>query len=330
MQQPSRSNDSLPQALRYSFSLKSVGQLRSDAMNVLLIGYGYVGSYLYPLLLEAGHNVVVCDRDSKFVTDVMDALPCAYQELTAKDFREFDTILWFAGHSSVPMALEDPGGAVSNNCLDLLSLARRKATRTKLIYASTASVYSVEASDLPGRQPPEMTESETRLSPVNPYDCSKISFDALARCFATNVVGLRLGTVCGNSPKLREELIFNAMNIAAMTKGCVPVANAFSWRNILFLDDLARYIISLIESQRDLPQIINAGSQNVSVGDLADQISKFYGVPVVTRPDTKTYSFKMNCEKLWSICGRPRVVSIARRCEEFATNYPTFQVGLAS
>ena len=92
---------------------------------------------------------------------------CRYQDLTIGDLAGFDAILWFAGHSSVPMALKDPDGAIANNCLDLLQLAKRKSPRTRLIYASTASVYSVE--QVPGMSaPPAMDEAETLLNPVNP------------------------------------------------------------------------------------------------------------------------------------------------------------------
>lgn len=299
-------------------------------MNVLLIGFGYIGSYLYPRLTAAGHDVVVCDRRLEGLAGVDAALPCAYQELTVKDFREFDVILWFAGHSSVPMSIKDPDGAVANNCLDLLSLARRKLPQTRLIYASTGSVYSTELSDALSVPPPELAENETKLSPVNPYDCSKISFDALARCFASNVVGLRLGTVCGHAPKLRAELIFNAMNRSAIERRFVPVANVHAWRSILFLDDLAHYVLALMEVRDELPQIINAGTQNVTIGELALAIADFHGVPTVRQPDAKTYSFRMNCDRMRALCGPPRSVSIAQRCKEFSASYPACHVELAS
>ena len=183
-------------------------------MRILLIGHGYVGSYLRPALEAAGCRVTVCEQVAARLAGVANAVHCRYQELTIGDLAGFDAILWFAGHSSVPMALADPDGAIANNCLDLLQLAKRKPLGTRLIYASTGSVYSVEQAD-DGKPPPTMDETETLLNPVNPYDCSKISFELLARCFATAVTGLRLGTVCGYSPQLRAELIFNAMNRSA-------------------------------------------------------------------------------------------------------------------
>jgi nucleoside-diphosphate-sugar epimerase len=288
------------------------------AMKVLLIGHGYVGAFLRPILIRAGLDVSVCDQNLDRLVGARNAMRCRYQELTITDLAYFDTILWFAGHSSVPMSLRDPDGALANNCLDLLHFARRKPLNARLIYASTASVYSVLAD---GTVPPALDESETRLDPLNPYDCSKISIDALARCFANAITGLRLGTVCGNSPFLRAELIFNAMNIAAVRDGYVKVSNRQSHRNILFLDDLAHYILGLVKQTAGLPPILNTGSLNIGIGELADSIAAFHGVPVVDQGNSKTYSFRMNCGKIQSLCGSPPQHSIAERCARFRAEF---------
>jgi UDP-glucose 4-epimerase len=161
-----------------------------------------------------------------------------------------------------------------------------------------------------------MDETETLLNPVNPYDCSKISFNSPARCFATAVTGLRLGTVCGFSPQLRAELIFNAMNRTALGEGRVRVANPGSHRNILFLDDLAHYVLGLLKLSGTLPPILNAGSLNLSVGELGRAVAAFHRVPVEALPGSKTYSFRMNCAHMHALCGPPRAASLAERCAE--------------
>jgi nucleoside-diphosphate-sugar epimerase len=288
-------------------------------MKILLIGHGYVGAYLRPVLIRSGLDVVVCDQNVERLAGVENAMRCRYQELTIADLADFSVILWFAGHSSVPMSLRDPDGALANNCLDLLHFARRKPINARLIYASTASVYSVLSDG--EAVPPALDESETRLDPMNPYDCSKISIDALARCFANAITGLRLGTVCGASPQLRAELVFNAMNLAAMRDGYVQVSNRHSHRNLLFLEDLAHYVLKLVELNADLPPILNTGSLNISIGELADRIAAFHGVPVVDKGNSTTYSFRMNCNKIQSLCGAAPEISIAERCARFREAY---------
>ncbi|MFT3731664.1 MAG: NAD(P)-dependent oxidoreductase [Hyphomicrobium sp.] len=295
-------------------------------MKILLVGHGYVGSFLLPVLTRAGYDVSVCDQNVDRLGGVRNAMRCRYQELTIADLADFRIILWFAGHSSVPMSLRDPDGALANNCLDLLHFARRKQLNARLIYASTASVYSVMQPE-DGAAPTPLDESETRLDPVNPYDCSKISMDALARCFANAITGLRLGTVCGTSPFLRSELIFNAMNIAAMRDGFVQLRNRNSYRNILFLEDLGHYLLRLIELSEDLPPILNTGTLNTSIGELADAVAAYHGVPVVDHGNTVTYSFQMNCARIQSLCGAPRQMTIAERCARFREQFrPELQV----
>jgi UDP-glucose 4-epimerase len=285
-------------------------------MRLLLIGHGYVGAYLRGYLDAAGADVTVCEQAVDRLAGVARAVHCRYQELSISDLAGFDVILWFAGHSSVPMALKDPDGAIANNCLDLLQLAKRKPMHTRLIYASTGSVYSVEA-DAASAPPPVMDEAQTLLNPVNAYDCSKISFDALARCFVHATTGLRLGTVCGYSQQLRTELIFNAMNCAALREGRVRVANRKSYRSILFLDDLAHYVSALLQAREPLPPILNAASCHLSIGALADAIAAFHRVPVETMPDTRTYSFRMSCGRIDALCGSPPPATLAQRCAAF-------------
>jgi UDP-glucose 4-epimerase len=287
-------------------------------MTVLLIGHGYVGSFLRPALQQAGFDVAVCDQNLSRLAGLPDAIHNRYQGLTIGDLGGFEAILWFAGHSSVPLSVQDPDGAIANNCFDLMQLAKRKRVGTRLIYASTASVYSISQRG-PLHIPPAVDEDETRLNPLNPYDVSKIAFDALAACFTSEVTGLRLGTVSGHGPALRRELVFNAMNLSALEKGRVTVANRYAHRNILFLDDLAHYVVRLLRTPGSLPRILNAGSYNLTFGELANEIAEHYGVPVEEGPDSKTYSFRMSARRIDDLCGAPQRRTIASRCAQFAS-----------
>ncbi|HEY8128699.1 MAG TPA: hypothetical protein VIF39_08325 [Hyphomicrobium sp.] len=77
-------------------------------MKILLVGHGYVGAYLRPVLTQTGLDVSVCDQNVERLAGVPNAMRCRYQELTISDLADFSAILWFAGHSSVPMSLRDP------------------------------------------------------------------------------------------------------------------------------------------------------------------------------------------------------------------------------
>lgn len=288
----------------------------SGAKRILLVGHGYVGSFLNPVLQASDYRVSICDQEPEKLADIENAFVCRYQDLSESRLAEFDVILWFAGHSSVPAAVADPEGAVANNCFDLFALARRKPETTRLIYASTASLYSVQTIS-PDFVPPALDESQTRLRPANAYDCSKVAFDALASCFAPGTTGLRLGTVCGASRNLRPDLVFNAMNRSAIREGEVRVANRHAYRSLLFLDDLAYYILKLVAEERPLPHILNVGSISLSLGELADEIAEFHGVPVIDLPDSSTYSFRTDCSLVQRLCGTPPATSISEQCRAF-------------
>ena len=65
-----------------------------------------------------------------------------------------------------------------------------------------------------------------------------------------------------------------------------------------------------------MPPILNAGSLNLSVGELADAVASFHRVPVEAMPGSKTYSFRMNCARMHALCRPPRAASLAERCAE--------------
>jgi transcriptional regulator with GAF, ATPase, and Fis domain len=54
-------------------------------MRILLIGHGYVGSYLRPSLEAAGCRVTVCEQVAAKLSGVAHAVHCRYQELTIGD-----------------------------------------------------------------------------------------------------------------------------------------------------------------------------------------------------------------------------------------------------
>ncbi|SFT17105.1 Nucleoside-diphosphate-sugar epimerase [Sulfitobacter marinus] len=292
-------------------------------MNILIVGQGYIGSYLTLSLFNRGHSLTVCSvsfglRQSPEISQIEGR----YQDLPADVLASFDVILWLAGHSSVGQAIADPSGAVRNNCFDLLEFAQRKPGHVRLIYASTASLYSVSHNNDFNQGPDPLKESEARITSLNAYDSSKAAFDALVGPLAENTCGLRLGTVCGYSPKLREELVFNSMNIGAISNRQVRVANPNAWRSLLFLEDLSFVLDALIYSDTPLPRFINVASLDTQIGSLAHEIAAWYGAEIVNLPDTATYSFRMSTDLMTGIVGSLPIKKLSERCGDFAREMP--------
>ena len=268
---------------------------------ILLIGgCGYVGSYLFQRLLAQGYRVSVCDRLARGNPLALPIKALDYNDLTPESLAPFDTVLWFAGHSSVGQSITDPQGAIANNCLNLFSLAKKLPTKTRLIYASTASLYPLDDAGAPISE-----ASLIRIPAQNAYDISKFAFDYLAEHFLERFHGLRMGTVSGYSPNLRPELIFNAMNLSAFKTGTVRVKNAAAFRTILFLSDLWTLVDHLI--RHDAPSgFYNAGSITASIGEFGQQIAKAWGAAVIDEGESPTYSFKLDCSKAEALCGPMR------------------------
>ena len=259
------------------------------------------------------------DSQPDRVQNVPRSISTRYQDLGTEFIQQFDAILWFAGHSSVKTCAADPLGAVRNNCSDLIEFVGKKADRTKFIYASSASVYSEIASGY--GTPKRFEEAEAMAAPETTYDASKVAFDSLVSVVGKNSVGLRMGTVSGWSSCLRPELIFNAMNISAMTDEVVWVSNPAAARTILFLDDLYFYVKALLASSAEMPGILNLGSLNLRIGELAEFIAGFHAVSLKEVKTGPTYSFNMSLELAGARYGFPEKPSLECRCKQFVEDY---------
>jgi len=288
-------------------------------MNILLVGgFGYVGCYLHEKLGKEQVDISVCDSGLRGNPPNIRAAFSDYSLMSKKQLKDFDAVLWFAGHSSVNAAMSDPNGAIMNNCLDLFAFAQRLPKSTKFIYASSASLYSSE-----NYKGPVDEESFASIPSQNAYDISKFAFDYLAENFLENAIGLRMGTVSGFSPNLRRELVFNAMNLSAVRDKVVTVQNADCRRTILFLDDLWCLIKNLLQTS-NCKKIYNAGSYSMTIGELATRIASIWGVDVVDRGITSTYSFEMNLQRMEELCEvRLREKSFAQQCEAFIQSCET-------
>lgn len=288
-------------------------------VNVLLVGgCGYIGSYMHGKLKEHGFPVTVVDRFARGNPgNIPDVVNAGYDSLDEAFLSRFDAVLWFGGHSSVGMSVQDPKGALSNNCLDLFNFAKKLKPETKLIYASSGSLYSSKGVNIT----PASEASLAAIPSQNPYDISKFAFDYIAQNFLDNFYALRMGTLSGYSPNIREELVFNAMNLSAVRTGQVKLMNSESNRTILFLADLWVLLRKLLLT-RQQPGIFNVGSNSFRMGELAHIVATTWDAQVLYQGESETYSFLLDTTKMKAICGNELPVSdLQARCREFIADY---------
>lgn len=246
-------------------------------MNICVIGSeGYCGSYLANLLQVHGHKINRIDL--KLGRNFWD------------QFIGDEVILWFAGATSVREAEQDPERAYLDNVVGLQDLAMRYPGQY-LIYASSASVYDGVKGY--GR------EIEHIRPDRNVYDKTKFAADYVLSSFFPNTLGLRMGTVYGFGANMRRDTFVNAMQISAMERDEVLLSNPGARRTVLSLERLGNIVLRAIESRPT--GLMNAGSANITIGDMAEWVSKYHRVPVRRTTGSAGYSFEMDLSRMGNL-----------------------------
>lgn len=287
---------------------------------VLLIGArGYIGSRVHAHLADAGHRITALDRrDEGPAAAQAQWLRRDYQTLKPAELARFGTVIWLAGHSSVGMASAEPAAAFENNVSGLLRLVDALGPTRRLIYASSASLYS--GNEAPGRL---ITEEVIGSRYQNAYDLSKYAFDKLISTMPrANFCGLRFGTVCGTSPRQRDELLLNSMVRSAVRDGVVNVSNPDARRSVLAMDDLVATIDRLIDVAPE-SGFYNLASYSMSIGEFGTAVASQLGARWLEQPGTGTYTFSVDSTKLCRALGTPLRTALPTLIDELAAFYET-------
>lgn len=296
--------------------------MTSSPSLLLVGGCGYIGSFLYYRLVGDGLQPAVCDYLARGIPTEMPVTVQDYDLLTEDELAGFDVVLWFAGHSSVQLSNADPRGALANNCLNLFTFAKKLKPTTRLIYASTGSLYSAPVGESIS---PSRESDLIRIPDQNAYDVSKFAFDYIAEHFLSNFYALRMGTLAGFSPNLRKELLFNAMSIDASTNGKIYLKNRDAYRTVLFLDDLWNLLRILVKTDAT-PGVYNVGSVSGTIGQFAEWIASAWNADIVDEGKSETYSFLLDTSQMDALLARDtRPPSVIERSHEFIEHYHRFQ-----
>lgn len=249
-------------------------------------GQGYIGSALASYLDKCGPN------DIRIADIKGDGYFHDYSNIETGELKEFDTIIHLAGHSSVSSCESDPIGSLLNNVIDFFHFVNRIPDSTKIIYASSASVYGNIGKDKLWK------EGETLPSPLKEYDRQKQLIDYYMLQSRKRFYGLRFGTVCGVSPSLRNELLINSMTRDAINKKLVMSENSQNSRAVLGLKDLCRAIERIIDSN-PAPGVYNLASFNDKIGNIGTDIAKQFdaGFSGAWATEPKGYSFALDTSK---------------------------------
>lgn len=271
-------------------------------MKVLVTGgAGYIGSVLVRQLLDKGYKVRAFDS-LKFGGDALyDVMLHPAFEFVKGDIRNaeevskalegIDAIAHLAAIVGDPACKKFSDEANQTNWDGSVALfeAAEKAGVQRFVFASTCSNY--------GKMPdPDSFVVETSdLNPVSLYAELKVKFEKYlledrkdSRICST---ALRFSTVYGFSPRIRFDLTVNEFTRNATINGEQEIWGAQFWRPYCHVDDLARAVVLVLESDeaKVRANVFNVGTteENYNKGMIIEEVCKVV-------PNTKVNYVEMN------------------------------------
>lgn len=234
-------------------------------------GAGYLGSRLIPILLEHGYDVDVVDLlwFGNHLPQGVNVVQRNLFDCKAEDLKGYEQVVFLAGLSNDPMAEFSPAlNFVFNAALpSYLAFVTKNAGARRFIYASSCSVYGYTVN--------ELYNEESPTTCGYPYGISKLQGERGVLQLQDkdfSVIALRQGTVCGYSPRMRMDLIVNAMFKSAMNERKVTVNNPSIWRPVLDIRDAAKAYLRAIQADYSLSGVFNVSSGNYTVGQVGDMV----------------------------------------------------------
>ena len=278
-------------------------------------GVGYVGSQVVRMLLTRGTHVRVLDRFLYGDGGLAALTPNAQLEIMRGDIRStsdmrravrgVETVIALAALVGDQLCEADPaeGVAVNLKATKVLGKVASEAGVKRVILASSCSVY--------GSSGQAFVDETATPNPVSLYGETRLLSEELLLKNYPEIgpVVLRLGTVFGLSPRMRFDLVVNAMTARAVTEGKIPVFNGDNWRPFVHVRDAARAFIRAADAPGHVVhgQRFNVGANflNCTIADLAAVVAHCVQgavvVPQSPNGDTRSYRVRFDRvrEVLW-------------------------------
>jgi nucleoside-diphosphate-sugar epimerase len=252
-------------------------------------GAGHVGAVVCGHLLAAGMNVTVVDRLAYGGESLLGFWGFPAFRLIPGDVREpeilkdamrgADAVVHLAAIVGEPTCAidEDEAWSVNYGGTEATLAAARDCHIPRFIFISTCSNYGIS-------DPGQIADENFPLQPLSQYARSKIEAErhVLDRAEDVCATVLRLGTMCGLSPRMRFDLLVSDLARAAVLGDPICVFSPEAWRPFLHVRDAARVIAHCLghpEAQVH-GKLFNVVGENYQKKALADLVLKHY-------PDTR-------------------------------------------
>ena len=290
-------------------------------MKILITGnQGYVGSLLSIYLREKYPDYYLAGLDTGYFSSCrteFNILPESYLNKqifadirnTNFDFvNDFDSIVHLAGISNDPIGNFD--ATITN---DINTVASKKLINHSLrsnmqtfVFASSCSIY--------GNTGNFIKDELSELLPLTAYAKSKVEIENYVnsinddKIFFTN---LRFATACGNSPRLRLDLVLNDFfKSSILNKKIEILSDGEAMRPLIDVHDMCRAIDwgvhrnNLYPDEKKLNINIGSKANNFKIKELANLVSAHVNnceVKYINKENKDNRSYEVNFTKFENI-----------------------------
>ncbi len=276
-------------------------------------GAGYLGSTLAEHLLDNGYAVTVLDNllykqlsllhlfkraNFRFIkADVRET------ELLHKEIAKHDFVIPLAAIVGMPACQANPELAVDVNFNQIKNIVDKLGLYQGLILPNTNSQYG--SSD-------EIITEESPFKPLSLYAETKCDAENYV-LQKNNGVILRLATVFGASPRMRQDLLVNDFVYKALVDGYIVLFESHFKRNYIHVQDIAKTFRFMIENYSKCnTQVYNVGlsSANLTKLELATKIKEHLPSLVI-----KEDNYKQDFDKRNYLVSNKKIESLGWQAE---------------
>lgn len=267
-------------------------------MKILITGgAGYLGSTLAEHLLNRGHTVTVLDnlmykqlsllhlfKNPQFnfiLGDVRDT------DLLIEQVALADVIIPLAAIVGMPACQANPDLTVQVNFEQIAHIVDALRPDQKLILPNTNSQYGSSE---------EIITEESPFKPLSLYAQTKCDAEDYVLRKGNGVI-LRLATVFGVSPRMRQDLLVNDFVYKSVVDGYLVLFEAHFKRNYIHVQDIARTFEFMIDNYEQCRgEVYNVGlsTANLSKLELAEKIKQHLPNLVIKQDEFKQDFDKRN------------------------------------